>query len=431
MATKTILISLALLAAAGQTPTSATTWRLSSADNLQQAVDRAAHGDTLLLAAGDYIARPQEMIESLCGNCPDPRTEVTTTTGFVLRGKGLVMIGHNSGATRLLTRAGYGVYLEDSNGTHLLRLTITDGRRDPDGNATNAAIVARHSRVLIEDCDITGNTHRIDTVVVGIGGVFGREGADITLHNCRIVDNGWDGIALYRGASAIVTDCLIRDGRGAGIGATWDATCVAYRNEITGYWKGIGAFGTSWVIARNNLVHDNLGWGMIATGQSYMDMANNVVYRNGNCGIAPWSTEAFGRIVNNIVVRNGWRDQWVCPCVGIWNYGDWAKWTFTNNLVWDNTAGDYEAIWDHTGLRGNVSIDPLFAGENDVRLAAESPARHAGDSAIYNPDGSISHLGIYGGPQAWPEDRLMQVEPAVVTPDSTHQVQGDTASQSQ
>ncbi len=422
MKTSAILLSLAIVWALASQPNAAT-WEVGSEADLQAAIDRAGNGDTLLLAATDYIARPQEMIEPLCGNCPDPQTEVTATTGFVISGKGLVIVGDESGNTRLLTKAGYGLYFEDAENSQVRRLTVTDGRRDADGNATDAAIVIRRSQVDILDCDLSGNSHRLDTVVVGIGGVIGREGAEITVRDCRIVDNGWDGIALYRGASAHISDCLIRDGRGAGIGVTWDATCVALRNEISGYWKGIGAFGTSWVIARNNLVHRNLGWGMIATGKSYMDMTNNVVYRNGNCGIAPWSTEAFGRIANNIIVGNGWRDQWVCPCVGVWNYGDWAKWDFTNNLVWDNVAGDYEAIWDQTGLHGNLCVDPGFISESDLHLAADSPARHAGDSAVYNPDGTISHLGLYGGPQAWPEDRTLQID---TEPDDTPPVSDTT-----
>ncbi|HWR83242.1 MAG TPA: right-handed parallel beta-helix repeat-containing protein, partial [Candidatus Deferrimicrobium sp.] len=215
-----------------------------------------------------------------------------------------------------------------------------------------------------------------------------------------LINNGWDGVALYRGAWATITDCLIKDGRGAGIGVTWDATCIAYRNEITGYWKGIGAFGTSWVIARNNLVHDNLGWGIIATGRAHMDMTNNVVSHNGNCGIAPWSTESRGRIVNNIVVDNGWREQWVCPCVGVWNYGDWAKWEFAYNIVWGNDSGEYRDIWDQTGLNGNRSEDPKLVGNGDYHLLPDSPARHAGDTLIRNPDGSVSDIGLYGGPQA-------------------------------
>ncbi len=256
----------------------------------------------------------------------------------------------------------------------------------------------------IDRVDIRDNTHRSSdsAVVVGIGGIFGREGAEIYISDCHIVNNGWDGIALYRGASAIVTDCIIEEGRGAGIGVTWDATCVAYRNEISAYWKGIGSFGTSLVVARNNLVHENLGWGIIGTGQSTMEATNNVVYHNGNCGVAPWSTESRGRFINNIIVENGWREQWVCPCVGVWNYGDWAKWVFRNNIVWNNKAGEYEAIWDQTGINGNLNVDPMFVGDGSFRLQADSPALHAGDTTIYNTAGSVSHIGLYGGPQAPP-----------------------------
>ena len=378
----------------------AKTLTVERGSDLQAVIDFAADGDTLHLGAKLFEAKPTAFVELLCGNCAEAQTDVNASYGFVVRGKSLVLIGSDRAATRLITNAGYGLYFENSPDSKVLNLTVTGGKRDADGNATDAGIVVRNSKVVIRDVDIVDNSHRIDTVVVGIGGVFGREGAEIVIDNCTIADNGWDGVALYRGASATITDCLIRDGRGAGIGVTWDASCVAYRNEISGYWKGIGAFGTTWVIARNNLVHDNLGWGIIATGQSFMDITNNVVFHNGNCGIAPWSTESRGRIVNNIVTKNGWRDQWVCPCVGVWNYGDWAKWEFRFNIVWGNEAGEYEAIWDQTGLNGNLSVDPMFVGDGDFHLQEGSPAINAGDSLIFNTDGSRSHLGLYGGPQS-------------------------------
>ena len=212
-----------------------------------------------------------------------------------------------------------------------------------------------------------------------------------------------NSLGLDGGQAILVVDepAALDEPVGAGIGVTWDATCVAYRNEITGYWKGIGAFGSSWVIARNNLVHDNLGWGIIATHTSYMDITNNLVHHNGNCGIMPASTESRGRIVNNIVAGNGWREEWVCPCVGVQNYGDWAKWEFAHNIVWDNAEGNYGDIWDNTGLNGNLSEDPLFLGEGDFHVAEGSPAINGGDTTIYNLDGTVSHIGLYGGPQAW------------------------------
>ena len=368
--------------------------------DLQGIIDYAGNGDTLLLGAKTFEASPRAFDDPLCGNCLESRTLVRASYGFIVRDKALVIIGNDREETRLATNGGYGLYFENSQGSVLKNLTVTGGKRDPDGNATDAGIVVRNSRLLIERVDICNNDHRVDTVVVGIGGIFGREGAEIIISECRIVNNGWDGVALYRGAYAMVTDCLIKDGRGVGIGVTWDATCVAYRNEVTGYWKGIGSFGTSIVIARNNLVHENLGWGIIATGQSTLDAVNNVVYHNGNCGVAPWSTESRGKIINNIIAENGWRDQWVCPCVGVWNYGDWAKWEFNNNIVWNNKDGEYRDIWDQSGINGNLNADPLFVGEGDFHLREDSPALNAGDSLIFNIDGTTSHIGLYGGPQS-------------------------------
>jgi len=395
-----VILGAMLLALGCCDATRAATLTVERGSDLQSVINYAADGDTLLLAAKTFDAVPSEFVDSLCGNCLETRTEVAASYGFLIQGKSLVVIGEDRYRTRLVTKAGYGVFVLDAPRVELKNLTITGGRRDADGNATDAAVVVRRSEAHLNSLELVDNDHRDTTVIVGIGGAFGREGALLCLEDCHIVNNGWDGVALYRGAHANVTDCLIKGGRGAGIGVTWDASCFAIRNEITGYWKGIGAFGTSWVIARNNLVHENLGWGIIATGQSFADIANNVVYHNGNCGVAPWSTESRGRIINNIIMDNGWRKKWVCPCVGVWNYGDWAKWRFAYNIVYANDSGDYEDIWDQTGLNGNLSVDPLFIGPGDFHLQDSSPARHAGDSTIYNIDGSRSHIGLYGGPQA-------------------------------
>lgn len=411
---KLIIIYLIVAAVHFQSVAAATLF-LKAGSDLQQAIDQSANGDTLVLGAGDFEANRQSFDDPLCGNCLNPRTTVLASYGIIVKDKSLMLIGADREKSRIVTNGGYGLYFENSPASEIHRITITGGIRDDDGNATDAAIVVRSSRVVIADCDIRDNTDRSDdsTVVVGIGGIFGREGAELVIRGCRIENNGWDGIALYRGASAIVTDCLIKDGRGAGIGVTWDATCVAYRNEITGFWKGIGSFGTSSVIARNNLVHDCLGWGMVATGQSTMEATNNVIHHNGNCGFAPWSTDARGRFINNIVTENGWRDQWVCPCVGVWNYGDWGEWVFRNNIVWNNRDGEYEAIWDQAGLNGNLNVDPGFVGigknaadslsKSELHsyfLTNDSPARHGGDSTIYNRDGTISDIGLTGGPSA-------------------------------
>jgi len=380
---------------------SARTFSITRGSNLQAVINHALDNDTILIGAKDINATRTEFVDSLCGNCGNHQTLVNASCGFLVSGKSLHLIGEDRKKTRLITNSGYGLLFINSPNSSITNLSITGGKRDPDPNATDAAIVVRNSSLSIHDIDIVDNSDRIDSVTVGIGGIFGREGAELNIENCIISGNGWDGIALYRGAVATVSDCIIKDGRGVGIRVTWDATCMAYRNTITGYWKGIGSFGTSWVIARNNIVHDNLGWGIIATGSSFMDMANNLVYHNGNCGIAPWSTESRGRIINNVIIKNGWKDEWVCPCVGVWNFGDWAKWEFSHNIVWGNKEDNYRDIWDQSEISGNLSVDPLLINDSVFHFQSESPIIDAGHPNIRDIDGTRSDMGPYGGPQGF------------------------------
>jgi len=367
---------------------------------LQTGIDRAANLDTLMLLPGRYESTPHAYTEKLCGNCEKHQTEVKASRGFLIEDKGLIIMGSGQDSTVLVTNAGYGVLFVNSRGSEISNFQITGGVRDFDGAATDAAIVARWSSLTIRNCLISGNTNRPDSIVVGIGGVMGREGAELTIVDNRIINNGWDGIALYRGATAYIADNVINGGRGAGIGVTWDAVAVVLRNRVSNYWKGIGSFGDTRVICSNNIVFDNLGWGIIATGTSHMDATNNVVYHNGNCGMAIWGDECTGRFSNNIMVENGWRDEWVCPCVGIWNYGSLFNFDISYNNVWNNKTGQYRDMPDYTERDGNISVDPKFAGQDSFFLAGDSPMKDAGNPLLTDPDGTASDIGAFGGPRA-------------------------------
>jgi parallel beta-helix repeat protein len=301
----------------------------------------------------------------------------------------------------LKTNAGYGVLFVNSPHSSISSLTISGGVRDTSGDATNGGIVLKYSKVRIFDCIISNDTVRpIKTPVVGICGIVLREGSEAIIRNNIIRNNTWDGIALYRGAVAYIMDNVIENGRGAGIGITWDASALVLRNRVSGYWKGIGTFGTSNAIVKNNAVFDNLGWGIVITGNSHMLVENNVITRNGNCGIAPWcdSTEfATAVITNNIITENGWRKEWVCPQVGLWMNAPSSRFQFTYNNVWNNTAGDYMEIDNLTGTNGNVSIDPKFKSNSDFTLQTDSPLINTGNPQITNLDGLRSSIGIEGG----------------------------------
>lgn len=369
--------------------------------DLQSIIDKAKDGETIVLKAGVYEAVPTAYTEELCGNCLNHQTSVTGTKGFVIKDKSLNIKGEDKEKVILKTNAGYGVLFINSTHSTISNLTIGGGVRDTSGDATNGGIVLKYSKVRIFDCIISNDTVRISKIpIVGICGIVLREGSEAIIRNNVIRNNTWDGIALYRGATGYIMDNVIENGRGAGIGITWDASAIVERNSVSGYWKGIGTFGTSNAIVKNNAIFDNLGWGIVISGNSFMDAENNVITRNGNCGIAPWcdsSEHAGGVITNNIITENGWRKEWVCPQVGLWMNAYRERFTFSYNDVWNNTAGEYKDIDNLTGIDGNVSVDPIFKSKFDFTISIVSPLLNSGNPAITNLDGSRSHIGIDGG----------------------------------
>jgi len=406
--------------------------------SLQDAIDASEDGATIHIANGRYEAEVREFIDPTCGNCDDTnfRDDVNVTVGFHVHGKSLHLRGESRDGSILDTGAGYGVLFEEAGQSSVTGLTVTGGRRDADGRATNAAIVVRYTDLLVRDVDVVENNHLYepapgeDDPVAGVMGITGREGSRLTVVGCRIEDNSWDGIALYRSdpevedssPSAVIvdniigctTDCVQPNGRGAGIGITWDAEAEIINNEIHHYWKGIGSFGNSEVVATNNVVRDQVGWGVIASGESTMHAVNNLIINNGTTGLAAWNLGASGAFVNNIITGNGWSaDEWVGKKTGVWmNAPD--DFEFSHNNVWNNsnfdvcsggTPGSTPCTNIHfDGVDGNLSVDPQFADTDNYALADGSPMIDAGDPEILDLDGSTSDLGVHGGPEAGREE---------------------------
>jgi len=400
---------------------------------LQTAIDQAPDGATLLIHAGTYTATPVPYADPTCGNCDDAEFTkgASATRGFLVTGKGLHLVGEGADKTVLVTGAGYGLLFDDAGSSSVRALKVTGGVRDADGNATDAGIVARKTTLLVQDASISGNDDLYSgpepDPVVGVGGIFGREGSKLTIRDSVVEDNSWDGIALYRGIpgvpdsgpTALVQNCRIgctsgcvnTRGRGAGIGVTWDAKLTALGNVVHHYWKGIGSFGTTEVHVRNNVVRDQHGWGIVATGSSTMHAINNVVIGNGTTGMAAWSSGAKGSFVNNIVVGNGIATtEWVGKKTGLWFNASAASFKVAYNLIYDNQ--DFDACTGGTpegdpcvpvpfvGINGNLSEDPKLVGGGDLHLQPGSPAIDAGDPAISDLDGSRSDIGVHGGPDA-------------------------------
>jgi len=277
---------------------------LTTADELQSWLDSPRSDVTLQLAPGDYRLIPQAAIDSSCGNCEDTHRQVPVTLGLHLRGSGIVLEGPADRSAVIHTNAGYGLYFEGCDACTLRSLQVTGGERDTAGEATSASVVVKQGQVTIERClirDNIGDSALVVSNVVGIIGIAGREGADLTIRHNEIRRNSWDGIALYRDAQASIEGNLIDGvdqaggsqaggGRGVAIGVTWNARAEVRHNLVRRYWKGIGFFVDARGAIEDNIVEELLTWGIslwdAGKGRPGARIESNIIFHTGACGAA-------------------------------------------------------------------------------------------------------------------------------------------------
>jgi len=305
-------------------PDSSVSGAVSNLDSLFQALPKGA---VVRFSPGDYILRPRPYTEPTCGNCAEESTRVQATVGLRISGQGVWLQGPEHGEAVLHTHAGYGLLFEDCRSCNLDGLTVTDGARDTSAAATDAAVVVKRSSVNVLNCTIRDNIGDSTTVaktVVGIIGVAGREGATLTIRNTDIVRNSWDGVALYRGAQAVIESnwidgvdlargTTVGGGRGVGIGMTWNAFATVRGNVVRNYWKGIGVFLDAQATVEENIIENVATWGLTlwdaGVGRPTGTFRRNVVYRSGACGASIVRTSPEpprpGQFVQNILVKTG------------------------------------------------------------------------------------------------------------------------------
>lgn len=294
--------------------------------SLQRALEKAGDRATLRLRPGHYVLAPEPYTDPSCGNCEDPEQTVEASVGLRLQGGPIRIVGSSAEETVIHTGAGYGILFDECNDCSLEGVTVTGGARDADERATDAAVVVRESEVRIANCilqDNIGDPDAVRRVVVGIAGIVGREGSEIDVEGCKILRNSWDGIALYRGASATIrgnvidgvdraTGGTIGGGRGVAIGMTWDSRGTVEGNLVSRYWKGIGVFVDAEATITENIVEDVVTWGIAfwdaGHGAPVATIHDNVVYRAGACGAALTRREekpAPGSFRGNALVATG------------------------------------------------------------------------------------------------------------------------------
>lgn len=308
--------------------------KISTSKELINLFSSSVDSIEVILSPGDYYLTPTEIIDSTCGNCEDANTLVKATAGLQITGKHVSLSGPKNNSAVIHTNAGYGLFINDCQNFVIENLVITGGDRDTSGMATDAAIVIKNSNAVIRNNiirDNIGDSLRVVKNVVGIMGICGRENSELRIENSQIIRNSWDGIALYRGAKAVIVYNVVDGvdkaiskiaggGRGVAIGITWNAEAVVEQNLIKRYWKGLGCFVDAKVEAKNNIIEDLLTWGIAYwdadKGKPTGIFTDNIIYSTGACGISVASVEQkenIGRLTGNVIIAAAQNPKYDSP----------------------------------------------------------------------------------------------------------------------
>ena len=308
--------------------------QVTSVIGLQAVLSGKVDSLEIYLQPGDYYLSPTSITDSTCGNCEEPNQFVPATAGLEISGSYVRITGPENRSAVIHTNAGYGIYFNHCKRGIIENLSVTGGIRDPDGNATDAAIVVKNSTVTIRNNYIYGNIGDSAIVVkniIGVMGICGRENSDLTITDNEIIGNSWDGIALYRDATATIIGNLIDGvdkasskvaggGRGVAVGITWNARATIDGNLVKRYWKGIGIFVDANVTARNNIIEDILTWGIAywdaERGKPVGIIENNIIYSTGACGVSITRSQPGpnpGHLIGNVIVKTAQNPKYDAP----------------------------------------------------------------------------------------------------------------------
>ena len=395
---------------------------------VQAAIDAAADGDTILVAAGTY----QENIFFL-GKAIHVTSEDGPATTFLDGNQtgSVVSFVNGEGASSIIEgftimngtgtfisgpdiSSGGGVFVTNAGGPSIIGNVITD---NTSSTGNGGGIGCFEATAIVSDNSITGNAgggvyatnslqtmtitnNSIDTnssneginidgvavVMVGENTVFGNGSEGIKLCNCDVADLIDNAVLAGPGDGIFVRFCEqvtaignYIEGRSAG-GSNglyiWDAEFTFSEQNISGDNADRGHFyrGTGMVICQNNISVENGTEGItIRDCSAFVD--GITVYGNPQGGFTSVSNDFLQ--IRNSIFRNNGPDEIQQFLGGVVPSPEYC-----------NIEGGFSGV-------GNIDVDPLFVdvsgpdndlqtiSDNDYRLQAGSLCIDAGNSSTW------------------------------------------------
>jgi len=385
-----------------------TNWA-TAATNIQDAVDAAAAGDTVLVTNGVYavgertstggwgnrvVVTNSISLESING--PSVTTiagsQLRDEYGMVTNGIRVVYLGTNavlSGFTLTNGNAGFGY----GGGVSCESTTAVISNCVLAGNSAYSCGGGAYGGTL-NNCTLTGNSGggAFDSTLTNCT-LTGNSAADIgggvsvgTLNNCTLTGNsayaGGGASSGYMGQGCTLYNCTLTDNsaeHGGGAGSYWESgpctlnNCTLTDNSAS---EGGGAYGST--LYNCTLSGNSAEWG----GGAYEGTLNNCVL-TGNS--ASYGGGAWSATLNNCTLADNlaWQagggvgSSALANCIVAYN----AAWSDANHT--ESTLEYCCTTPLPTGGQGNIAVAPLFVdfGGGDLRLQVNSPCINAGNNA--------------------------------------------------
>ena len=387
---------------------------------VQDAIDAAVDGDAVCVQAGTYI----ETIDFLGKAITVSGVDQDTT---ILDGNGVgpvVSISSGEGSDSLLTQltvtggvssAGAGVYI--LNASPVLRyLTVSGNSFSGNAGATGAGVYVSGGDPLIDTVEVRDNSETVtgSTRVKGTGVYLNNSSA--TLLNLTVAGNLSN--STRTGGTSMMGFGIFVDGNSSDVLAD---NLIVVDNIAYGYSYGFGPLTVSGgvftvynaIVAGNAAIADvgNVSTGVLAysSGDLYLTNASIVGEEASAPGIVT-SAAVLAYISSTVTLDNvSISDVNISSADSVWGellaYSTSSSITITNSNTYSTSVyTHYYGISDPTGSDGNISADPLFnditatdAESWDLQLQSSSPLIDAGNPSIFDPDGSVSDIGAYGG----------------------------------
>jgi hypothetical protein len=378
---KTFTFAFVLTIAAGTVAEAATIRVPADAPTIQQAINAAAPGDTVLVAPGTYVetltflgkaimvvSEGGPAVTVIDGNGAGSVVAFTSgePRGAVLRGFTI-----QGGATSF---SGGGVFIRNSSPT------IADNWIVGNGACSGAGVYSSFGSPLLQGNRIERNFLYGCTGGSGLGVYIGGDSAAELIENSITDNNGpahGGGVALFAAGRAVLR-----------------ANVIA-RNVTSGFSPctqggGIWMVNFSQATMVNNLVVGNVagcGGGLYWSGSTGVTTFVNNTFADNDAleGSAIAFSGADGRhlIFNNLLIGKPGQ-----PAVHCSNSSSTPSPVINTSDVFSAQSLPFSGTCaDQTGVRGNISADPVFMREflgdvpGDYHLQATSPALDAGDNA--------------------------------------------------